>query len=219
MDIHPPDKPIHSWRDFALHLVTITIGILIALGLDAFIEAVHWRHVVHEAEANIDSELRDNKEQVGLAKALVGIQSEHRKILSFLNDEIAHGKSDIHGFNLSHPITGLTATSWETSEAIGALAHMPYVEVKRYDGAYNLQRHFEDVQQRGLNNVLSSMAFVAAQDPTKMGKQELRRARDQIMTSLSSLEAERQIASQLSQAYNQALYPKQENGPTQEKSK
>ena len=33
MDIHPPEGPVHSFKDFLFHLLTVTIGILIALSL------------------------------------------------------------------------------------------------------------------------------------------------------------------------------------------
>jgi hypothetical protein len=35
MDVSPQYQPIHSWRDFLLHLLTITIGLFIALTLEA----------------------------------------------------------------------------------------------------------------------------------------------------------------------------------------
>ena len=60
LDVHPPHEPVHGIRDFLLHLLTITVGLLIALGVEG---AVEWRHHVHlrnEADANIVSEIRDN---------------------------------------------------------------------------------------------------------------------------------------------------------------
>lgn len=31
-DVHPPEQGIHTLKDFSLHLLTITVGLLIALG-------------------------------------------------------------------------------------------------------------------------------------------------------------------------------------------
>ena len=42
MDIHPP-HPIRSWKDFAIQLVTITAGILIALSLEGVRESIRDR--------------------------------------------------------------------------------------------------------------------------------------------------------------------------------
>jgi len=38
MDVHPPHGAIHGWRDFFVHLIVITLGLLIALGLEGIVE-------------------------------------------------------------------------------------------------------------------------------------------------------------------------------------
>jgi hypothetical protein len=59
MEIHPLDAPVHSFRDFVVHLVLIVLGVLIALGAEGIVEAVHHRNLV--AEANIKAEMRENQ--------------------------------------------------------------------------------------------------------------------------------------------------------------
>src|SRR5271167_4822087 len=60
IDVHPPHEPIHGWRDFLLHILTITIGLLIALSLEGLLEWHHHRHLVHEAEASLHREIASN---------------------------------------------------------------------------------------------------------------------------------------------------------------
>ncbi len=60
IDVHPPHEPVHSWPDFLLHLVTITIGLLIALSLEGCVEWQHHRHLVHDAEASLQAEIENN---------------------------------------------------------------------------------------------------------------------------------------------------------------
>lgn len=60
MDVHPPHGPIRSWKDFTLHLLTITIGLLIALTLEAAVESLHHRHMVRDARANLRREIAEN---------------------------------------------------------------------------------------------------------------------------------------------------------------
>ncbi len=50
MDIHKP-KPWHGLREFLKEYVIIVVGVLTALGAQQVAEALHGRHVVHEAEA------------------------------------------------------------------------------------------------------------------------------------------------------------------------
>src|SRR5258708_6190163 len=61
MEVHPPHHPLHSWRDFFVHLITITVGLLIALALEGMVEAMHHRHLLHEAEANLRIEMSENR--------------------------------------------------------------------------------------------------------------------------------------------------------------
>jgi hypothetical protein len=53
LDVHPPERGIHGIRDFFIHLMTITVGLLIALGLENAVEAVHHRHQRKEAEVTL----------------------------------------------------------------------------------------------------------------------------------------------------------------------
>ena len=48
MDIHKPHAA-KSWREFAVEIGTIVVGILIALGLEQVIESIHDRTIADEA--------------------------------------------------------------------------------------------------------------------------------------------------------------------------
>jgi len=43
LDVHPPHESVHSWRDFFIHIATIVVGLIIAVGLEQTVEALH-RH-------------------------------------------------------------------------------------------------------------------------------------------------------------------------------
>jgi hypothetical protein len=62
MDVNPPQQSIHNWKDFLIHLVTITIGLFIALSLEAAVEAMHHRHLVRDARVNLHHEIVANHE-------------------------------------------------------------------------------------------------------------------------------------------------------------
>lgn len=48
LDVHPPHTPTHSWRDFFIHIATIVIGLLIAIGLEQTVEYFHELHQLRE---------------------------------------------------------------------------------------------------------------------------------------------------------------------------
>jgi hypothetical protein len=59
MEIHKPHAA-KSWKEFFIEIGTIVIGILIALGLEQTIEAIHDRSRVAQARENVRSEIADD---------------------------------------------------------------------------------------------------------------------------------------------------------------
>jgi hypothetical protein len=55
MHFHLP-KPLHGWREFAGEVGIIVLGVLIALGAEQVIEAIHERNLAAEARANVRAE-------------------------------------------------------------------------------------------------------------------------------------------------------------------
>ncbi|WP_158786999.1 hypothetical protein [Granulicella sp. L46] len=64
MDVHAPHEPLHTWRDFWIHLGTITIGLLIAISLEQSVEGLHHLHQRHQLEQDLRAEGERNIEIV-----------------------------------------------------------------------------------------------------------------------------------------------------------
>jgi hypothetical protein len=60
LEVHAPHEATHTWRDFFIHIATIVVGLIIAVGLEQTVEAVH-RH--HEAAA-LREDLHAETEQI-----------------------------------------------------------------------------------------------------------------------------------------------------------
>ena len=62
LDVHPPHSATHTWRDFFIHIATICIGLLIAVGLEQTVEAVHRsaerRDLLHDIHVECEENLR-----------------------------------------------------------------------------------------------------------------------------------------------------------------
>ena len=54
--MHKP-KPIRTWREFFTEIGVIVLGVLIALGLEQAMEALHWSYRVRDAETAMRAEL------------------------------------------------------------------------------------------------------------------------------------------------------------------
>lgn len=149
MDIHKP-KAIHSWREFAVEIGTITIGILIALGLEALIEARHNHELVAEARAELISELQYNRKN--LADVIVvarNNQAALKALISYGQARLAHRAAALpSGVDLNGRFTTLRTSGWESTVATQAIAHMPYDQAQAVASVYASSRGFNDLEAR-----------------------------------------------------------------------
>jgi len=141
LEIHPPHEPIHTWRDFLLHLFTITIGLLIALALEAAVEDLHHRHVVREARENIRHEIELNKQAAtqdlqNLKANSATMDANIKKVRALRADRHAldHGE-----MTFAFSWSSFNQSAWNAARDSGALTYMPTVEVQRYADLYSEQ--------------------------------------------------------------------------------
>ena len=141
LDIHPPHAAAHSWRDILIHLATITIGLFIALSLEAALEGVHHRHLVKQARENIRREITQNMEAAKKDEVSVQTNAANMK----LNIEKARSLRDNpHALEHSQMSFSLTwdtfnDSAWRAARDSGALALMPTAEVQSYADSYEQQ--------------------------------------------------------------------------------
>jgi hypothetical protein len=207
MEIHAPHQPITSFKEAVVHLGIVTIGILIALGLETLVEWKHHNDLAREAGENIVSELRDNKRELdGFLKGVPSTVKDQRTILRVIDDVLAKRKMNVHELRLSFHKAELRNASWSTAQAAGALSFMPYWEIKKYAGVYEAQNEFMRLGDRTIDAGIAAMnGFEAGGDPVTIPPDELRTERDKILSSLSALTAQSQVGEQLSRRYAEAL--------------
>ena len=180
IDVHPPHERIHGWRDFLLHLATITIGLLIALSLEGLVEWQHHRHLVHEAEASLYAEIKSNES--GLESVLADVRNQQATLkqdVVVLDQLIKNPKSNNHQkMSIAYRIAGFDDVSWKTAQNTGALAYMPYARAQEYAGIYSLQDELEVAEKQGARDaILSFGSFLNADvtDPAAATAQNQRR--------------------------------------------
>jgi hypothetical protein len=61
IEVHPPHENVHTWRQFLIHIAAITIGLLIAIGLEQTVVYCHHRHQLQEARRELAAELEENR--------------------------------------------------------------------------------------------------------------------------------------------------------------
>lgn len=202
MDIHKP-KAAHSVREFLVEIGTITIGILIALCLEAGVEAWHHRELVEHARVDLRQELSDNR--AGLIRALAG----ERETIAALNRAAAAmqlrlaGKQPAPGsatFNTSFSTMGTAA--WENTVATQALSHMSYADAQALSQAYSQSRTYNVLEEEARKPFFELMA---ADSPDDLDHKELRERGHVIALNLSYETALLGLGQRLLKDYDRAL--------------
>jgi hypothetical protein len=208
MEIHAPEKPIHSKKEFMFHMFTVVLGILIALALDGMVTWAHHRILVREARANIATELRNNKEII--QKAVPEIQERQKQLQEVIStiDEAEKGRN-LHADRVGYTFASyeIYSTAWKTASVSGAVTHMEYDQLKAYTDAYDLQQDFLTVQAQGFAAVgdLAAAMHLFGQDLTKVPKDRLEEAQRQAVKILTIQKTLENVSAGLILAYDNAL--------------
>jgi hypothetical protein len=203
MEIHPPLGPIHTRKQFFIHLLTIVIGILIALGLDAAITWGHERAQVREARANLANEIGHNRETIDNAlKELPGRRKGLETIIYAMRDMEA-GKPGPQDLTYTFIGYDLYATAWQTAADSGATAHMDYDELKQYTELYNMQQIFMNVQMDAFRATadISDVRWVLERDRKNVSKERLEQIETAAARYMTILDVLTDAAQQLSKKY------------------
>lgn len=146
MDVHPPHEPIRSWQDFLLHLLTITIGLLIALALEAGVEALHYRHLVSEARANLRREISENHELY--RQNLQNLEADRELLAHDIEQlrEVRAGKPPEHlDLHWAFSWSSYVDSAWQSARDIGAVPHMRSEMIEAYSQTYNQQKFVNEL--------------------------------------------------------------------------
>ena len=203
MDIEGPDSPIRSIRDFATHIATVTIGILIALGLEALIEAHRNHELVEHTRADFRAEFTTNRAAVlaDLTRT-AAVKTELEGLIAYGRARIAGREAALPALATSRAFSFLNTTAWETAVATQALIHMPFKEAGRISAAQSKQASLNALQNRAEDEWFDLAAYG---DPRALPKEELRPALEKVTIAYAYLVSVRATEQDLVGVYDEAL--------------
>jgi hypothetical protein len=209
LDVHPPHEPVHGWRDFFVHLFTITIGLLIALSLEGCVEWRHHVHLVHEAESSLHTEIRHNAE--GLQKTVDDLHKQQENLkhdVVVLKQFIKKPGEKNHGhMEIGFHIRTFDSVSWKTAQSTGALSYMPYARAQEYSDIYSTQDEIQAAEDQAARDAILSLApFMNISDnepdPTPQQADAIKQKIEILQGQLSLLDS---LVTALDQSYKKFL--------------
>jgi hypothetical protein len=142
LDVHPSHESIRTWRDFFIHIATIVVGLLIAIGLEQTVEYFHHNHQVAAVRDSLNVERRFNANRFGV------LTDEFRRFVPKLETNLA-----VFAYLRGHPnapvadwpgkldwlalTPGFLDAAWKTAEQSTILQYMPRAEVQRNSQLYS----------------------------------------------------------------------------------
>jgi len=164
LDIHLPHKSIRGFSEFLIHLFTITVGLLIAVQIENFVEWRHHLHLAEEARVALRAEIKHNlKDLRGIQPGLKAWQNQidadlavTKRIQEHPNDPAAqHASLAVNSGGVT-----LDDTAWRTAQSTGALAYMPYEEAERYTNIYQAQSNLQAMEDKPLEDVAAILGMI-----------------------------------------------------------
>jgi hypothetical protein len=85
LEVHAPHKIVHTWKDFLIHIATIVVGLLIAVGLEQTVEFFHHRHQRNQLSEALQRDGEANraaiKDNIAVAQRIMDWSLEQAKTL------------------------------------------------------------------------------------------------------------------------------------------
>jgi len=138
LDVHPPHHSPNTLRDFFLHIATICVGLLIAIGLEQSVEWIHHRHQLHQLEEDLQAEGIRN-----LHVALDNIRSSEQRRQVFaaqyaelVNAEREHRKPNTLPLPREQNYSRPAYSVWTVAQQSGTSALLPREDAQRYVRLY-----------------------------------------------------------------------------------
>jgi len=147
LDVHPPHHSTNTWQDFFIHIATIVVGLLIAIGLEQTVEYLHHRQQIKETREALQLEREDNRKR--LARYCSSYQWEtaalnnNMLVLTYLEQHPGSPQEKLPGvLYWGMARTTFAHAAWDSAQQTGILSLMPQHEVLADESFY---RALEDV--------------------------------------------------------------------------
>jgi hypothetical protein len=178
LDVHAPHQTVHSWKDFLVHIAAISIGLLIAVGLEQTVELFHHRHQVAEIRRSLTDERRINEVIFTSAcnefRRYAPILAGSLQTLTYLRTHTGAPPSQWPGrFSFYMLNIHFQDSAWKTALQSAALEYMPRADVRTYSDVYARLAEVTEESVAEFHAVIRAKSFVVQMaDPATISSEQ-----------------------------------------------
>jgi hypothetical protein len=177
LDVHPPHAPTHTWRDFFIHIATIVIGLLIAVGLEQTVEWLHRRHQVAETRHALDIERRINRNRFAATteqfERFIPVLQRNLSIFVALRQH-PDSAASLPSLDWNALFFETQDVAWQTAKQNNVLESMPVAEARGNAALYDrLEFMIADAEEEHKALTDARLFAIADPDPSHLSAQQL----------------------------------------------
>jgi len=132
MDIHKP-KPVHGWRELFKEIGIIVVGVVIALGAEQAVDAIHWMSQVDAGEAALKVAFVREVDNMALRKTQSDCIAQRLGFLSQTVERASQSGQLPAVRPIGHPpYTPWTIGAWDALVASDTVSHLPRTKMLNY---------------------------------------------------------------------------------------
>jgi len=179
LDVHPPHIAPHTWRDFFVHIATIVIGLLIAIGLEQADEAFHQHREARETHEALQREYEENRQKVAQEtifwrRGIAALQN-NLLVLRYLEQHPGTPQNKLPGtlyWSVSNMMFARAA--WASAQQTGIVKFLPQQEVTKDSFLYAELQLVEDASNEAWLTINDAEEFTLTDpDPTHLAREQL----------------------------------------------
>jgi tetratricopeptide (TPR) repeat protein len=179
LDVHPPHEAAHSWKDFFIHIATIVIGLLIAVGLEQTVEWLHHKSEIRETRRLLKEERKQNVDvfhrNVAYTRKLRAFLQNDLRVFLFLQQHPGTPPEKLPGVLVwAESYDDYAQSSWMSAKQTNVLALMPQAEVEDARLLYDIltRANEKDKDTWAALNKADAYEFIQP-DPSKLTRAQL----------------------------------------------
>jgi hypothetical protein len=158
LDVHPAHHAASSWKEFLIHIATIVLGLLIAVGLEQAVEHFHHRREVAEVREELRGEREANKDSFRSETTNWRWETAELEnnlmVLAYLQKHPGTPDESLPGslvwFHASAPNT---QAAWNAAKNSGVTSLMHREEVEQYEDIYNKLKRIDDARSLAYDGI------------------------------------------------------------------